>query len=306
MFNLDNVDLKLLRVFQKVVECGGFSAAQTELHIDLSTISNSIAALEDRLGVRLCDRGRGGFRLTDAGRTVHTAAERLFGAVAEFQAEAGTLNDEVSGELNIGLVDGIVTSPSFALHDAIRRFERRKGNVRIRLSIGLPQDLVQGVRDGRLHLAITGVQTSRLKGLTYRKLCTEDFYCYCGRGHPLFQKAANDTTLEDIYRHRLIAPTYWDPPFLEPSKFEYTATVRHLEPQLIFLLSGDYIGYLPSHFAEPWVAKDELRALLPQRLHNTGILYLIQRRGIPVTRTLSAFENDIIAAFSHQAYRRTN
>ena len=259
MFKLDNVDLKLLRVFQRVVESGGFSAAQTELRIDLSTISNNIAALEDRLGVRLCDRGRGGFRLTDAGQTVHNAAERLFSAIAEFQAETGTLNDEVSGELNIGLVDGIVTSPSFALHDAIRRFERRKGNVRIRLTIGLPQDLVQGVRDGRTHVAITGAQTSRLKGLSYKELCTEDFCCYCGRGHPLFQRATHGTTLEEIYRHRLIAPTYWDPPFLEPSRFEYAATVRYLEPQLVFLLSGDYIGYLPSHFASPWVAKDELR-----------------------------------------------
>src|SRR5450432_1060626 len=63
--NLSEGDIRLLRVFAKVVEAGGFSAAQIELNVSQSTISTHMTALEQRLRVRLCERGRSGFRLTE-------------------------------------------------------------------------------------------------------------------------------------------------------------------------------------------------------------------------------------------------
>jgi DNA-binding transcriptional LysR family regulator len=60
---LDNIDLRLLRVFVAVVEAHGFSEAQFALNLSASTLSTHLAALERKLGGRLCDRGRGGFRL---------------------------------------------------------------------------------------------------------------------------------------------------------------------------------------------------------------------------------------------------
>ncbi len=60
MPNVANVDLRLLRVFATIVECQGFSAAQAELNISQSTISNHMLALEERLKCKLCQRGRGG------------------------------------------------------------------------------------------------------------------------------------------------------------------------------------------------------------------------------------------------------
>ena len=62
LMNLSEGDLRLLRVFAKVVEAGGFSAAQIELNVSQSTISTHMTALEQRLGMRLCERGRSGFR----------------------------------------------------------------------------------------------------------------------------------------------------------------------------------------------------------------------------------------------------
>ena len=64
MIQLYDVDLKLLRVFETIVKCGGFSAAQAALNVGQSTISEQMTQLEARLGVKLCQRGRSGFRLT--------------------------------------------------------------------------------------------------------------------------------------------------------------------------------------------------------------------------------------------------
>ena len=50
---VSDLDLRLLRVFRAVVECGGFAAAELELGIGRSTISRHIKDLEARLGVSM-------------------------------------------------------------------------------------------------------------------------------------------------------------------------------------------------------------------------------------------------------------
>jgi DNA-binding transcriptional LysR family regulator len=71
---VSDVDLRLLRIFQTVVNCGGFSAAEIDLGIGRSTISTHIGELEGRLGTRLCSRGRGGFALTARGKKIYEAS----------------------------------------------------------------------------------------------------------------------------------------------------------------------------------------------------------------------------------------
>ena len=65
---VQDVDLRLLRIFVTIVESGGLSAAESRLNIGRSTISTHLSDLEIRLGLKLCKRGRSGFELTDAGR----------------------------------------------------------------------------------------------------------------------------------------------------------------------------------------------------------------------------------------------
>jgi len=68
-------DIHLLCIFDSVVRNSGFSAAQVELGLSQPTISNHITALEERIGVRLCQRGRRGFLLTEKGLMVHEVAK---------------------------------------------------------------------------------------------------------------------------------------------------------------------------------------------------------------------------------------
>ena len=86
---LDSLDVRLLRIYVTIVEAGGFAAAQGELNLSLSTISNHISALEGRLGLTLCQRGRSGFRLTEEGRAVYEEAKRLFGSIDQFDIRFG-------------------------------------------------------------------------------------------------------------------------------------------------------------------------------------------------------------------------
>ena len=49
---VSDFDIRLLRIFRSVVECGGLSAAETVLGIGRSAISQQMSDLEQRLGLR--------------------------------------------------------------------------------------------------------------------------------------------------------------------------------------------------------------------------------------------------------------
>jgi DNA-binding transcriptional LysR family regulator len=85
--NITDMDLRLLRIFAIVVKCAGFTAAQAELNMSQSNISTHISSLEKRLGYRICERGKGGFRLTEKGQRILKASAALFGAVDAFRDE---------------------------------------------------------------------------------------------------------------------------------------------------------------------------------------------------------------------------
>ncbi len=103
-----DVDIRLLRIFQSVVDCGGLSAAEVELGIGRSTISTHLADIETRLGVRLCERGRSGFCLTAEGMKVYQASLNLMRSLQDFQEEIGALHGRVGGELKVGIVDNLI------------------------------------------------------------------------------------------------------------------------------------------------------------------------------------------------------
>ena len=104
-----NFDIRLLRVFRAVVECGGFSAAEVELNISRSAISISMSDLEERVGLRLCQRGRAGFSLTEEGKRVYHACLQLMAALEDFRTGVNAIHAELKGELIIGITNNLVT-----------------------------------------------------------------------------------------------------------------------------------------------------------------------------------------------------
>ena len=118
----DAMDLRMLRVFQAVVEAGGLSAAQGVLNLSLATISTQLSALETRLGVRLCRRGRGGFVLTPEGRAVYEEYGRLAGSIGQFEARVRRLKGELTGTFAVGLADNTISDPAAPLERLFARF----------------------------------------------------------------------------------------------------------------------------------------------------------------------------------------
>lgn len=303
MRKLANVDIKLLGVFAAIVEAGGFAAAQVQLNLSASRISTLVADLEARLDMRLCQRGRVGFRLTAEGRAVYEASQRLFAAHEEFRARVGGLGGRLTGELQMGMVDNMLTNRDCRLAEAIGRFRRRDNDVHLVLHVLGPRELERGVLDGRLQLAIGGFH-HHVPGLAYEQLFTEEQTLYCGRDHPLFDRAEAEVTIAELAKAAFADRGYMEGLKLKrPPEFRSTATANYMEALAFLVLSGQYIAYLPTHYAAPWVERGLMRSLLPRRVAYQSLFEMITRKGAEQTAALQVLRDDLRAVHRASAAR---
>ncbi len=120
-----------------------------------------------------------------------------------------------------------------------------------------------------------------LAGLDYLPLYEERALLYCSRSHPLF--AVADAALDDAL---LAAQDAVGPNHLlnqdgheRHAALNCTARASDREGVAFLILTGCYIGYLPDHVAQPWVAQGQLRALDPERFHFDTTLAAVTRKG---------------------------
>jgi DNA-binding transcriptional LysR family regulator len=296
MHSVSNIDLRLLRVFVTVAACGGYAAAQARLNVGTSTISLHMTELEQRLGFRLCERGRGGFRLTDRGVNVYSEAKTLLRNLDDFASSMSTLAQQLSGKVAIGMVDNLVTHPNFGMVQALRSFHAKPNKVFFDLYTASREELEQAVLQGTIHAAI-GPFIRRVNGLSQRPLFKETHRVYCGRGHSLYSESVARISPEVVRGLSVVIRGYHEQ--FDRRYFEGAwpaATIRNLEAMVVLLLSGTYLGFLPIHVARPWVEADLLRPVGGESSIYVSEHVLVMRKGMRASNALAKF---IDALFAH-------
>ena len=96
-----NVDLNRVAVLLRVVEVQSFTAAAEALGLPKSSVSRSVAHLEESLGVQLLQRTTRAVQLTDAGRLYFEEASRALGALEQAQATLSQLDSRPQGPVRI-------------------------------------------------------------------------------------------------------------------------------------------------------------------------------------------------------------
>lgn len=263
---VSDFDLRLLRVFRTVAEYGGFAAAESALGITRSAISLHMSDLEKRLGMRLCQRGRAGFALTDQGRDVLRASDALMASIEDFRSEIHVLQQRVRGELNIGLMNNLVTQPRMRITSALRELRRQSDEVHINISMSTPGEIERGLFDGRLHVGALPLINS-LSGLDYHPLYDERSLLYCSREHPLFDRL-DTLAVQELADTPAVIPSYrLDAQALDLHRnLDCVAKASDREAIAFLILTGEYIGFLPDHYAAGWVEQGLMAAILPQQM----------------------------------------
>ncbi len=277
---LADTDLRLLRIYKTVVEAGGFAAAEVNLGISRAAISVAISDLETRLNLRLCQRGRAGFSVTNEGEKVYQSSMQLFTAIESFRTEVNSFHDQLQGEFNIGITDNLVTMPHMHITNSLGQLKQQGPQVQINISMIPSQRIEQGILDGHLHAGVIA-DTHRLPELEYQPLYTEDSRLYCSHDHPLFARATLVENKKRLANYDAVAPAYAQTADI---KLHYqglnaTATATDREGVVFLILTGAYIGYLPVHVAQRWVDQGKMRELAPEQCQFATNFAIITRKG---------------------------
>lgn len=275
MRQLLHVDLRLLLILRTIVECKGLASAQQVLNMSQSSISSSLAELEDRLGMRLCNRGRAGFSLTEAGRIVYEASHELFDSVKRFNNSTNTISDSTRGVLRIGSVDAVTTNTQLPLAASLRRFRKQTKNVLIDFINAGPEELETQVLQGKRDIAI-GPYSERYATLTYVPLHSEKQSLYLSRHHKLFGTDDSAITPESFAEQAFVSRRYLHSFDLSRVGLsDPQAIVDTMEAQLILIQTGEYFGYLPEHYAKIWLDSGDLRVIKPSIFSYDSHFYAI-------------------------------
>lgn len=190
--------LLAMRVFQAVVDAGGFAAAGRVLGLSPAAVTRAVAGLEAGLGARLLTRTTRRVGLTEAGHRYLADCRRILAEIAEAEVAASGAHATPRGEL-------AVTAPTqfgrLHLGPALPAFLQRYPDLAVRvLLVDRLVDLVEegidvGLRIGAL--ASTSLVAVRL-GQVRRVVV----------GAPAYLAAAGSpATPSDLADHRLIAAT---------------------------------------------------------------------------------------------------
>ncbi|MGZ2748812.1 LysR family transcriptional regulator [Burkholderia stagnalis] len=298
--NTTDLDLRLIRVFLAVVDARGITAAEASLGVRQSTISTQLSALEARVGFKLCDRGRGGFRLTSKGERFAATARTLVTATSEFVARVRDIDRKLVGTLSIGLIGQAPLVENARVAEAIGAFRKRDQAVTFAMKVASPQELEESLVNNQLDLAI-GYFWHRVPGLLYTPLFAERQVIYCGRGHPLFH-ASRPVTASDLQAHDWVWRTYPVPEETCPlPERRVTASADSIEAATILILSGGHLGYLPAHHAEPFEQRGLVRAIGRDSFGFDVPLHLAMKRCAADKPIVDAFCEDLLRAFDIKA-----
>lgn len=184
--------LKQLRYFAALAEAGHYRKAAERVGISQPSLSLQIAALEERLGLVLVERGRAGAVLTPAGREVLTRVGRILDDVAALHDLSARLKTGMGGALRLG------SSPTlgpYILPNVVRRLHARYPSLRLFIHDAAPRRLLEDLLAGKHDLILTHLPVNS-SDVIVERLFREPLKLAVARSHPFAgQSAVRDAEL---------------------------------------------------------------------------------------------------------------
>ena len=261
---MNRIDFGELHAFAAVAEHRSFTRAAAQLGVALPTVSQTIRALEQRLGVRLFNRTTRSVALTEAGARLLTDIQPILTRLGEALENVNSFRDKPMGSLRL-----VVARPfaSRLVAPLLQPFLTEFPEIRLEVVVeDARTDIVKGGFDAGIragHQVERDMTTLRI-GDPYRMLAVASPAYLATRPRPQAPK--------DLHAHNCIqARAPWDGALL-PWLFingdqrteiavEGSLTVNDADVWLRCVLDGLGVGYLPEPMVAPQIASGELTNL---------------------------------------------
>lgn len=179
------MDTRLLQTFTTLARTGSFTAAAAELHLAQSTVTVHVRSLERELGTRLFDRLPTGATLTESGRQLLAEAEEVLDAVARLRARCAGAG-AVRGRVLVGTPESLCST---RLPGVLAAMRTSHPEVDVGLYAAGTAECVEGLRSGRLDLALLLEREAGFPDVTTEPVAHEPLTLVCAPHHPLAARA---------------------------------------------------------------------------------------------------------------------
>jgi DNA-binding transcriptional LysR family regulator len=178
------MELRQLAYVIAVAEEASFTRAAAREHVAQPGVSAQVRRLEAELGQALFDRSAGTVTLTTAGEAVLPYARAALAGAAGVWAAI----DELAGLMRGRVAVGVVPSVGGWLADTLATFHAEHPGVEITLEEHTSDLLLDGVRSGRLNVALAGLTGAVPAGFATETVTDEELVAAVHPNHRLAKR----------------------------------------------------------------------------------------------------------------------
>jgi len=283
-----------LEIFCKVVELDSFSKAAEAVFLVQASVSERIASLEKKVGIRLLDRLGRKVIPTTAGELLHKHATLLMEMKETARLEIERFLGLEQGEIHMG---GSTIPGEYILPNLIGKFNRQYPKLAVKLTISDSREIENRVLDGEVELGVIGSESSHVN-LISRALWADELVLAVSASHPWARR--RDVSVDELQKEPFIL------------REEGSGTLKILDAYLL-KAGGKGTGALEvsARFGSSTAVKEGIKAglgmsVLSAKAIDTemkaGLLNTLKIKGISMHRNFFLIRNKLrIASPSCQA-----
>tara|TARA_R110002049_G_scaffold138781_11_gene299223 strand:+ start:4882 stop:5814 length:933 start_codon:yes stop_codon:yes gene_type:complete len=170
------MELRQIKYFVAVAECGSLSGAVDNLHIAQPALSYSIRTLEKELGAKLFVRSRQGMQLTSSGSAFLEYAHVMLRHAAQAKDVVRDAEDNPRGPVSIAMPPSVSNALAGELHT---RLTSEYPGIALNLDESLTSDLRQAFDSGLYDILIF-FAVGQLENIHVEPLISEELYFVTG------------------------------------------------------------------------------------------------------------------------------
>lgn len=191
-----------LRYFYSAAKFGSFSAAAEALSVAPSAVNRQVATLEERLGERLFDRGRGrgGLQLTAVGTVLFSRMISVMNELTVADEEINLLRGLQRGHIQLGVNEVVATQ---MLPRILQEIHTSHPHLTFRIAVQNSPVIVDKLRNGEIDVGI-GYNIMQQADISFHEVANHDSYVIAATSDVLSRRTS--LTLHDLVGRRFIFP----------------------------------------------------------------------------------------------------